>query len=133
MSFIHLLKQADIFFELTPNQMELIGALCEERHCNSNDVIFEENAPSDELYLIAQGEVEIHVDHSLVTNQTTSTVSPVTIATLPRRPGETLSPSLPRRGLGRGLRASRWLAPGVAPGVKGGDPGSTVAGRRGCQ
>ncbi|MFQ5409928.1 MAG: cyclic nucleotide-binding domain-containing protein [Anaerolineales bacterium] len=84
MSFIHLLKQADIFFELTPNQMELIDALCEERHCNSNDVVFEENAPSDELYIIAQGEVEIQVDPSLVTNQTTANVSPVTIATLRR-------------------------------------------------
>ena len=84
MPFVHLLKQADIFYELTPNQLELVAALCEERHCNTGDVIFEENAPSGELYIITQGEVEIQVDPSLVMDQTRSDMSLVTIATLRR-------------------------------------------------
>lgn len=84
MSFVHLLKQADIFYELTPAQLELISGVCEGRTFNTADVIFEENAPSDELYVITQGEVEIQVDPSLVTDRDSTAMSPVTIATLRR-------------------------------------------------
>jgi signal-transduction protein with cAMP-binding, CBS, and nucleotidyltransferase domain len=62
MSLANSLKQADIFFELTPTQLELVAALCQERRGKAGDVIFEENAASDELYIIAQGEVDIQVD-----------------------------------------------------------------------
>ncbi|MBI3359654.1 MAG: cyclic nucleotide-binding domain-containing protein [Chloroflexi bacterium] len=84
MSFANILKQADIFFELTPTQLELIASLCHERRCKTGDVIFEENAPSDELYIIAQGEVEIQVDPSLVGDESARHIGPVTIATLRR-------------------------------------------------
>src|SRR5690606_33449964 len=66
MSFATILKQADIFYELTPTQLELVAALCQERRCNAGDLIFEENAASDELYIIAQGDVDIQVDPGLV-------------------------------------------------------------------
>ena len=49
MSFANSLKQADIFFELTSTQLELVAALCQERRCNAGETIFEENAASDEL------------------------------------------------------------------------------------
>ena len=84
MSFANSLKQADIFFELTPTQLELIAALCQERRCNAGDMIFEENAASDELYVIAQGEVDIQVDPALVAGDDTQSQGPVTIATLRR-------------------------------------------------
>ncbi len=84
MSFANILKQADIFFELTPTQLELIASLCREQRFNTSDVIFEENSPSDELYIIGQGEVEIQVDPSLVGDSTAQAVSTVTIATLRR-------------------------------------------------
>lgn len=84
MAFTNTLKQADIFFELTPTQLELVGSLCEERRLNTGDLIFEENTPSDELYIIAQGEVEIQVDPSLVGDASSRTIGPVTIATLRR-------------------------------------------------
>ena len=83
-SFVNILKQADIFFEMTPTQLELIASLCRERRCKTGDLIFEENAPSDELYIIAQGEVEIQVDPSLVSDGLSRPVGPVTIATLRR-------------------------------------------------
>ena len=84
MSLANILKQTDIFFELSPTQMELIAALCQERRCNASDTVFEENAASDELYIIAQGEIEIQVDPSLVGEGDTQGGSPVTIATLRR-------------------------------------------------
>ena len=66
MSVVNILKQADIFDELTNTQLELIGSICSERHYQSGDIIFEENTPGDELYVIANGEVEIQVDPSMV-------------------------------------------------------------------
>ncbi len=84
MSLANILKQTDIFFELTPTQLELIASLCQERRCNAGDVIFEENAASDELYMIAQGEMEIQVDPSLVGESDAKGASLVTIATLRR-------------------------------------------------
>jgi CRP-like cAMP-binding protein len=84
MSFATLLKQADIFYELTPTQLELVGSLCQERRCKAGDIIFEENAASDELYIIAQGEVDIQIDPSLVGGEEAKHIGPVTIATLRR-------------------------------------------------
>lgn len=84
MHFANYLKQADIFFELTPTQLELVASLCEERKLNTADVVFEENTPSDELYIIAQGEIEIQVDPALVGDVTGRPVGLVTIATLRR-------------------------------------------------
>ncbi len=82
MSVVTVLKQADIFDELTNTQLELIGSICAERHYQSGDIIFEENTPGDELYIIATGEVEIQVDPSLI-GKDPSTGSH-TIATLRR-------------------------------------------------
>jgi CRP-like cAMP-binding protein len=85
MSLASILKQTDIFYELTPTQIELIASLCQERRCNAGDVIFEENAASDELYIIVQGEIDIQVDPSLVGEENATPVpGPVTIATLRR-------------------------------------------------
>jgi len=66
MSVVTVLKQADIFDELTNTQLELIASICSERHYQTGDIIFEENTPGDELCVIASGEVEIQVDPSLV-------------------------------------------------------------------
>ena len=84
MSFAYILKQTDIFYELTPTQLELVAALCQERRCNTGDLIFEENAASDELYIIAQGDIDIQVDPSLVTGDGAKGLSYLTIATLRR-------------------------------------------------
>ncbi len=84
MSFANHLKQADIFYELTPTQLELVAALCQERRCKAGDIIFEENAASDELYIIAAGEVDIQVDPAMVGGDEAKGIGPVTIATLRR-------------------------------------------------
>jgi CRP-like cAMP-binding protein len=73
MSVVNVLKQADIFDELTNTQLELIGSICSERHYQAGDVIFEENTPGDELYVIANGEIGIHVDPSLIGKEAATT------------------------------------------------------------
>lgn len=82
MSVIGILKQADIFYELSNTQLELIGSVCQEKVFNKGDVIFEENSPGNELYVIASGEVEIQVDPAIVGRE--AETGSATIATLRR-------------------------------------------------
>lgn len=66
MSVVSYLLQADIFDEMTKNQLELVGSITDQKHYQAGDVIFEENTPGDEMYVIAEGEVEIQVDPALI-------------------------------------------------------------------
>ncbi len=84
MSVVTVLKQADIFYELTTTQLELIASICEERHCQTGDIVFGENAAGDELYVIANGEVEIQVDPALIGTASVNTGTLRTIAVLRR-------------------------------------------------
>ena len=57
--YVDFLKECDLFYNLTPTQLEMIESICEEINIRKGDLIFEENARENELYLILQGEVEI--------------------------------------------------------------------------
>ena len=82
-AIVNFLKQSDIFFQFTPTQLELVANLCQEATYQKNDLIFKENSTSKELYVIAQGEVDIFVDPALVSAEDTSRENQV-IATLRR-------------------------------------------------
>ena len=60
------LKQTDIFYQFTQTQLELVANLCTEKTFNAGELIFAENNSSKELYIIAQGEVNILVDAGAV-------------------------------------------------------------------
>jgi CRP-like cAMP-binding protein len=81
---VHILQQTEIFFEFGPEQLGLVAALCEEKRFGVGDLVFEENSASDELYVIAAGDVDILVDPSLVGDRAGSPSRPSTIATLRR-------------------------------------------------
>ena len=61
MTFISVLRQTDILFELTITQLELVASICTEQVFNAGVLIFEENTPGTELYVIASGSVDIQV------------------------------------------------------------------------
>ena len=65
-ALINFLKQADIFYQLAPDQLEQVATLCEERTYRMGEIILEEGACSKELYVITQGEVEILVNPAVV-------------------------------------------------------------------
>jgi CRP-like cAMP-binding protein len=67
--YINILKQADIFYGLTPTQLELLDSICREQIFAAGDIIFPEGANSDELYVIVQGVVDILINLSLVSDQ----------------------------------------------------------------
>jgi CRP-like cAMP-binding protein len=61
-NLVNFLKQSDIFYQFTPTQLELVANLCQEVTFDSNQVIFQENSSSKELYVIVQGEVDILIN-----------------------------------------------------------------------
>jgi CRP-like cAMP-binding protein len=84
MSHVGVLRQADIFYGFTGEQFERVAAECDERQFGAGEIIFQENSASDELYVIARGEVEILVDPALVSDRPGTPSRPTTIATLRR-------------------------------------------------
>lgn len=63
---INFLKQADIFYQLTPTQLEMVANLCQECSYDRGEIILEEGSNTKDLYIIAVGEVDILVNPALV-------------------------------------------------------------------
>jgi len=60
-NLVNFLQQSDIFYQLTPPQLELVANLCKVVSYQEGDIIFKENSTSKELYIIMQGEVHITI------------------------------------------------------------------------
>ncbi|MEW6567828.1 MAG: cyclic nucleotide-binding domain-containing protein [Chloroflexota bacterium] len=84
MSTLGVLRQADIFYGFSAEQLERVASICQERQFGAGEIIFKENSSSDELYVIARGEVEIVIDPALVSDRPDTPSRPTTIATLRR-------------------------------------------------
>lgn len=83
--YINTLRQADIFYDLTDPQLEMIAAICSEVTLKEGGIVFEENSTGDELYVIADGAVDILLNPALTQSTATEQpVQPLTIATLRR-------------------------------------------------
>jgi CRP-like cAMP-binding protein len=76
------LKQSDIFYQFTQTQLELVANLCREKTFDAEEVLFEENNSSKELYVVVQGEVNILVNPGIVS--TKGSTEKVAIATMRR-------------------------------------------------
>ncbi len=63
---IHFLKRTDIFFKFNQAQLELVANLCQEKIYSAGEDIVREGAQTKELYIIAEGEVEVLVNPALV-------------------------------------------------------------------
>ena len=83
MAHSYVLEQVDIFEDLSAEQLDLIESVCVEQSYNQGDVVFEENSPSREFYIIADGEVAIQIDPDTI-GDGTDQYQPTTIATLRR-------------------------------------------------
>ena len=56
-----VLKQVDTFNGLTDEQLEKVALRCQEVFLEEGDVVLNESDQSDEIYVVAEGEVEISV------------------------------------------------------------------------
>ena len=79
-----ILRNADIFYKFNQAQLELVANLCREQTLKTGEIIFWEGSKSDELYIIADGIVDILVNPDLVSDKQDQEHKPVTIATLRR-------------------------------------------------
>ena len=83
MAHTYVLEQVDIFEDLSSDQLDLVGEICREQRYEQDAVIFEENSPSREFFIIADGQVDIQIDPDTIGDGTDSH-QPTTIATLRR-------------------------------------------------
>lgn len=80
------LQEADVFYSLDTEQLEKIQAICTRVTLEKGAVIFEENSPGDDMYIVIRGAVDIRVDPKTLGLETDT--GPTTIATL--RQGQAL-------------------------------------------
>lgn len=66
MTSIDILKQADLFYEMTDEQIQSIFEICTTKEFSHGQVIFKENDVSDELYIVANGEVEVRINPQII-------------------------------------------------------------------
>jgi len=66
MSITELLQRSELFAELDSEKIEQIAALGREVAYGSGDVVIGEGDPSDEIYVICAGMVEVEVAQSAV-------------------------------------------------------------------
>ncbi len=64
MSVVTYLKQASIFQDMTPTQLQLLASIASERTFHAGEIVFEERSSGTELYVIAQGSVAIQIHTS---------------------------------------------------------------------
>ena len=83
-TIINFLKQSDIFHKITATQLELAANLCQELVFQEGEIIFQEQSEGKELYVIAQGEVDILLNPALVSGPTTEAKKETRIVTLRR-------------------------------------------------
>lgn len=84
MTNVYVLQQVDIFEELTTDQLKLIDNISSEKVYHEGEIIFEENSPSREFYIIMDGEVQIQVDPDTIGDGRQDDYQPTTIAVLRR-------------------------------------------------
>jgi CRP/FNR family transcriptional regulator, cyclic AMP receptor protein len=81
---VDYLKESDLFYNLTPTQLEMVDSVCEESNFKEGEIVITENTREKELYLILKGEVEILVNPGLVAPRPGVSAKPEIIATLGR-------------------------------------------------
>lgn len=82
--FGNILKQADIFDQFTQSQIDLVAVICKEKSYADGEIIVREGANSDDLYVIADGEVDVEVNPALVSKHPSIDRELARIATLRR-------------------------------------------------
>jgi CRP/FNR family transcriptional regulator, cyclic AMP receptor protein len=66
-----LMKYASLFHGLNDAELERVANLAEEEQYNSSDVIFNQHAPGDKMYIVGSGQVEVRVADERGASQTT--------------------------------------------------------------
>lgn len=61
MSLPDLLKRVQLFANLQTDELEQLAAICQEKQVAANQTIIEQNTTGKEMYIVANGSVEVYV------------------------------------------------------------------------
>jgi len=79
---IEVLADATIFRDMTEAELTAIADICQEEYLSAGDLVFPQGSTSNELYVVACGEVDILLDRSMSSEEEDS--GQITIATMRR-------------------------------------------------
>lgn len=65
MDIIGIMKQVELFRELTDEQLAQIAAISHEERATTGAVVFAQGANGDGMYIVCEGQVEVQVRDSL--------------------------------------------------------------------
>ena len=82
--YASFLRETELFYNLSPLQLEMVDSVCEEKTYREGEIIFPENSHEKELYLIFRGEIEIFVNPAMVSANPGAVSKPEVIANLLR-------------------------------------------------
>lgn len=85
MQLLNIIRQADIFYGISKENLTRVVDVCQACEYKKGDIVVKENTPSNELYIITEGVVEIVIDPSLLGGP--SDAEPAVVAIL--WPGQT--------------------------------------------
>lgn len=61
MSISNLLKRVQLFANLQQDELEKLAAICQEKSASAGDVIISQNTTGNEMYIVANGSVEVYI------------------------------------------------------------------------
>ena len=76
------LRRVEVLTGLTDQELARIGAICRTMTSDAQDIIVREGDPSDDVYVIHKGSVEIVLDEGRVTAETLAAPGPQAIVSL---------------------------------------------------
>ncbi|MDY7042191.1 MAG: cyclic nucleotide-binding domain-containing protein [Chloroflexota bacterium] len=79
---VEFLKKIALFNGLSDDEIARISQMCQEVMISRGDVILEENAPSDAMYIIHEGIVEVLLEPDKVTPEALAAPAPTTLLAL---------------------------------------------------
>ncbi len=59
MDKVNALKQSDLFYNLSQEQLQMVAAITEERHVLQDEFVFHEGDSSREVFVIVSGSIEV--------------------------------------------------------------------------
>jgi CRP-like cAMP-binding protein len=66
MAIVTSLRQSEIFADLTHTQLELVASVSAEQSFRKHEIIFNENTPGTELYIVTSGSIEIFITTAVI-------------------------------------------------------------------
>ncbi len=79
MNIVKFLRETDLFYGLREDHLQALARICREVKFKNGEEIVKENSPSDELFIIVEGQADIIIDPHMVESGKTRSSAPTAI------------------------------------------------------